>query len=780
MLPISEIINRIDRQGRDDFDGKYYLALVVNERTVQSGVWGITAGKGKLFSCGSLEGWNGENAEELIVAADASIATAVSKMPEISGKQPTEVLLGLPEYWVKGEGLRTEKTKILNTVCKKLLFSPLGFVVTPEAISHLLKEEEGESLDLILVSLEEAEMIVSLIVRGKFLGSKIVERSDNSALDLEEGLLRFNFQDDLPSRIVLLGSGDLNEAQQVLIAYPWLNPNGEKKLSFLHLPKVDFAKENLEISAVVYGGSRDLLKEKIAIGKEIVPEKIETVVEEAIEKKEGPTTDYGLPTTAEPREEINFKADFGFVKGQDILISQPVEQGVIKSEEIEKEIEEIKTAVKEEKPKRRLFDLKVIFKKRLKVFPEGRFEPELVPVEFPTRRKSILKKIIRFLKNLTLNKITFLLFLVLVVIGTILAVCLYKIEKAEIKLLVRPLAVEKEFEFSVSTKVAEVDPEKMILPAQTVEAEVRGEKGADVKGKKIVGDKATGEIVVYNRTDQPKDFSKGQVVKGPADLKFVFKEDVEVASKTADLEKGIDKWGEAKVKVEAIDIGPQYNLEASSTLVLENFSTATILVKNPGAFSGGTSREIQAVSKEDRENLQKQLTEELTKKAQEEIKGKISSTDYLLINSLEIKSRSSVFNHEVSDEAPTITLQDKVIFSALFFKEGDVLQLIEKQTAGLPEGYQEKPFKEENSYDPKDKSGVYLAKVKRFYYPNLPVEEIRKNLVKKTFLWAGSYLKDLNTIEGYEISINPSIFSKLNLLPFNFDNIKVTIDSLGQ
>lgn len=771
MLPISEIISKIDRQDKDGFDGKYYLALVINERTVQSGVWGITAGKGKLFSCGSQEGWNGENAEELIVAADASIATAVSKMPEISGKQPTGVLLGLPEYWVKGEELKTEKMKILGQACRKLLLSPLGFLVTPEAISYLLKEEEGGLPSLILVNPEDSEITVSLILQGKFLGSKSVGRSDNLALDLEEGLLRFNHGGDFPSRILIVGGSDPEEARQALIAYPWVSP-GNKKISFLQLPKVDLARENLEISAVVYGGSRDLLKEKITTEKEIMSERIETVIEEAVEKNEEEKIQ------EEPKEEINFKADFGFVKGQDILINQPVDQEVTKSEEIEKKVEEIKTEVEEEKPKRRFLDLRAILKKRPPVFPERKFEPELVPVEFPSRKKSFLRKILRFIKNLTLNKITFLLFLTLVIVGAGLVVSLFKIEKAEVKLLARPLTIEKEFEFSVSTKVSKVDLEKMILPAREVEVEVSGEKGADVKGKKVVGDKATGEIVIYNRTDQVKEISKGQAVKCPADLKFAFKEDVKVASKTADLEKGVDKWGEAKVKVEAMDIGPQYNLEANSTLVLENFSTATILVKNSSAFLGGTRREIQAVSKEDRENLQKQLTEELTKKAQEEIKGKVSSTDHLLANSLQIKSRSSVFNHEVNDEASTINVQDKVIFFALFFKDGDVLELIEKQIGDLPDGYQKKPFKEENSYDPKDKSGVYLAKVKRFYYPDLPLEEVRKNLVKKTFSQAGSYLKSLNTIEGYEIAINPAIFTKLNLLPFNYSNIKVTIDSL--
>ncbi len=83
------------------------------------------------------------------------------------------------------------------------------------------------------------------------MGSKIVGRSNSLALDLEEGLLRFNFENALPVRILLLGGKPLEEEKQALISYPWVAPDSEKKLSFLQFPKVDVAEDNFETSAVI-------------------------------------------------------------------------------------------------------------------------------------------------------------------------------------------------------------------------------------------------------------------------------------------------------------------------------------------------------------------------------------------------------------------------------------------------------------------------------------------------------------------------------------------------
>lgn len=775
MLPVSEILNKIDNRKDSGFDGKYYLVLVISDRRVQGGIWGIVENKGKLYSCGSVEGWSGESAEELIVAADASIATAVSKMPQISGRQPTEVLLGLPEQWVKGDGLKIEKNKILKTVCKKLLLNPVGFIVTPEAISHLIKYEEEGNPDLILVLIEESEIIVSLVSKGKFMGSKIVGRSDSLALDLEEGLIRFDFQDNFPNRILLLGTGGLEESRQSLIAYPWLNNNEDKKLSFLHLPKVDLARENLEISAVIYGGSKDLAKKDDRDAFLVENEIKETAVEETGNGKIIPNPEVLLE---KPAEEI-FTSEFGFIEGEDIAqkeMNLPPKD--VLAEKVVTEVEDSgpETEVNNiEKPKRKIFNFKIPFKKR----KENGFIPKNQEVftdeAYPEKQKKSFGK---FLKKLFVNKYFLGLVIVLAVIFVLFYLLLTKVMKSEVKLMIKPAKIEGEFDFTVSTKSSSVNKEKMILPAKEISVDVSGEKESEVQGRKTIGEKATGEVITYNRTDQQKTIPKGQVVYGPSNLKYIFVEEIKVASKTANLDQGVDKWGESRATLQAVDIGPQYNIESNTNLVLENVSSASIIIKNPTAFSGGTSREIQAVSKEDRDNLQKQLSVELSEKALNEIKGKISQTDHLLSDNLQVKLQTSRFNHEIGDEAGSLTLQQNTNYSSLYFNEDDILQLAENKLSSLPDGYQTEAFKQETNFSLKDKNkNLYTASVIKYYYPALPEDEIVNNLSLKTFSQIKDFLKNLSTVEGYEIMITPSFLSKLKIFPLNKNNIKIEINS---
>lgn len=717
-MPLSEILEKINPQGKSLSDkGELYLGLVIGEKVVKSGIWNFIDGEGTVLSFGSPENWEGQNAEELIVVADASIASAVSKLPEVSGRQPTKTILGLPESWVEGSSIEKGKLKMVEEACKKLLLKPLGFVVTPESIAHLLKKEEGGSPSVILVSLENSEMIISLLCGGKFLGSKVVGRSDNLALDLEEGLLRFDYKENLPSRILLLDGENLEEAKQALVSYPWVGPEKEKKLSFLQLPRVEIAPPETEVSAVILAGSRDLGG--------------------TIKEKEVPEP---LPPA------VFSKEDFGFIEGKDIAGQEP------RAKEPEPVIEEEMGKPQKEKPRRR-FSF------------EG---AKKIPGFFGSFRFALPR-----------GKI----WLLFGAVSLLLAVALFAVVsviKVEVKLLVRPQKIVKEFDFTVSAKVSSPDQEKMVLPLREAAIEVSGQKTAAVVGKKTVGEKAIGEVTIYNRTDQTKLIPKNTALKGPAGLKFVLSEEVKVASKTADLEKGVDKWGEQKAKVVAGEIGTQYNLAANSAFTVEGVSTSSILIKNTEAFSGGTSREIQAVTKEDRENLQKALTEELKKQAQDSLGEKIDPKDLVLPDLAGLDNKTDSFNREAGDEAQDLTLEEKAVFVFPYLKNEDFLSLAQAQVSSeIADGFEREPFKKEESFKIKDeKKALYSANVSLEFLPEIKTGEILAKLPFKTFSQAESYLKSLAQIAGVNISVRPTIFSWFKVFPPRKDNIKIMVEPL--
>lgn len=783
MLPISTILEKINPLDKQNslLSTEFYLALVITDKKIKSGIWVLGEDGVKSLSFGSTENWSGENVEELIVASDSSITSAVANLPLVEGKQPTKVIFGLPEHWVKENSVGKGKYGILQTVCKKLLLKPMGFVVTPEAIAYFLKKEEGGFPGAILVSLGETEIIVSLILQGKFLGSKVVGRSENLALDLEEGLLRFDYHGELPSRIFLINDGErenLEDNKQNLVAYPWISPEGGKKLNFLQLPEVEVAGEGLEISSIVLAGGRELGQEP----KEIPNDKEQELEEE----KEAETEPVPLEKQeAEEGEELP-GTDFGFVPNKDILLESPkqkIDEEQRVAETVEEEIAEIKEEILP-LPKKRVRLPKVSLKKVV-LKPISLFKKISLIRKKKIPRESFLSSSREDFSGVSRSPFRFVfllaVFIFLILVGGVFG--FWQFAKAEVKIFIRPLKINKEIELTVSPKIDSIDEAKMMIPVRQLTIEVGGDKTAAVTGKKTVGERATGEVVVYNGTDKAKDFPKGTYLKGPENLRFVLAAETVVPGKTTDLgaTPPIDKWGEKKASVAAVEIGAQYNLVANSILNFEGIATSSAwLVKNPSAFSGGTSREISAVSKQDRENLQKLLIKELEEKASLEAKNQLTSQDRLLPDPIQLKSKTDRFNHEVDDEAESLSLEEKAAFSVMFFKEDDFKILWGKVISQLiPDGYEKTPVRGEINFEVKDKNkGAYLAKVQEEFLPQIDLQEIIFAIKGKKFSQSEAYLKKIKDSEGFDVLIGPKFFSKLKLFPLREENIKVRIEAI--
>lgn len=747
MLPIPKIFEKINHQPEE---APPFLALMIGRGKVKSSIWVFEEGQGKVLTFGSLEKWSGDSPEELVVAADTSIGSAVAKLSTIFSDQPNKVVLGLPEEWVSGNSVKEAESKILQTICRKLLLKPQGFVVNPEAITHFLKNKEGELLSVILIELEESEIVVSLVVQGKNLGSQVVSRSNNLALDLEEGLIRFNYSGPLPPRILLIDGEELEEAKQTLVAYPWISPEKQKKVSFLQFPRVDFAPENLEVEAVVFAGSREIAP----VGKEVEAESETT-------KEVDPQT---LVELSLPNE------DFGFVKNKDIFLdlTEPLaeiplpikpEQGeVLEKQPLEINKSKIKLAIK----------LPSFFKKI----------PEIV--------KKVISKTPRRIsvgKAGSPKKALFGFGLGFLVVFGFLLFSYLQIVKAEVNLQVKPATVETEIQFTISDQIDQPNISKKILPAKNMTTEVSGSMTAAVQGRKTIGEKAKGEVVIYNGTDQKKTFSKQAIIFGFEDLSFVLDEEITVPARTTDINSSppVDKWGEARVAVTAKEIGAQYNLPAGANLSLDshNATGSAFLVRNTTEFSGGTSREISAVSKQDLESLRENLLTELKNQAETSLKEKVSQTN-LLPDSLKLESKAEQFNHEINDEASELSLELKATYSVSYFRQEDLEDLIKQATFSLvPEGFNSEPYKQDQEFSLHDLAKKqYLAQVVLQFFPNIPIDQIPTKLKGKFVSQSKKILSETKNVSGYEIKVTPQIFSIFPLLPLKSKNIVVKMSSL--
>jgi len=524
-----------------------------------------------------------------------------------------------------------------------------------------------------------------------------------------------------------------------LMSFSW---NNFPQLNFLHLPKVEVLPSDFDISSVALAGGREVKKEEgITITQLIKEEEKEQISEK-------------MP--AEPEEEPFLEpktppGEFGFVLEKDIAqeASLPPGESVVSQPE--------ETPAPEKSPVRRKIKL-----------PKINFS-----------FKNFFSKIsFSFLFPRGLKKAGFLAIIVLIFLGGVFFLAYWYLPKAEVILWVKPQIVEKNFTLKLDPKISTPNQKELVLPAEEVKAVVAGQKKKTTTGTKLVGEPARGEVTIYNGTSAQKTFEGGTVLIGPAGIKFTLDEKVTVASQSGTAAEPVP--GKAKAKVTAVVIGSEGNLAAGTEFSIANFSKSDYVAKNEEAFSGGTSREVQVVAKEDQEKLVEELTEELKGKAKEELEKKVPSGKKLVEESLAWKIEEKNFDKKVGEEGNELSLNLKISFTALIFSEKDFQQLAEEEIKkAIPPGFEYKPEETETKFTFKNitKEGVAVfdAYFKASLFPILDLEAIKKNLAGKYPEIGKAYLGSLPQVDSYEAKIYPRFPGRLATFPWLAKNIKIEI-----
>lgn len=680
-MEVKAILEKI--RSKKEEEKEYFFAVRLEDGLVKSALWTIEAGKVEVLSFGEKQSW--EKEEELLEAVDASLPQTDAEVKK--------VIYGVAE---------SIKLDLLKKISHELELTPIGFVVTGEAIIHFLKVTEGIPLTAILVGQTEKILTLTLVNLGKIIKSELVNRSEDFGADLAEGLSRFA-QETFPSRILLYNDEEnLEPEKEQLMNFSWEKAN----INFLHLPKIEPLPKDTVLKAICLAGGREIA------GVSQVAIKTTTIAEPAVEEEPPIST-------------------MGFVRGKDVTVNQP-------------------PPVKETPVGETLLPAK----KKITI---PRFKLPKINFKLPS-----FKKI-----NLPRLPITFGLvaILMLIIVGSLIAAWWYY-PKATVVLNVKSQILEKDFTFNLD-------------PAQTIEVTLDTEKTISTTGTKLVGESARGEVTIYNRTSLEKTFASQTEVIGPNNLKFTLDEKVIIASESAG-----DNYttipGNVKVKVTAMAIGSDSNLAAGAEFSVANFSKSDYVAKNEEAFSGGTSREVQVVSKDDQKRLMEEAIAGLKGQALTDLKNKIGLSKDLVDESLSPIVVERNFNREVEEEATELTLKIKVKFSVLTYSKEEFMPLVEEEVKkSIPQGYIYKPEESQISFSLKEikpqGAAVLLTHLKTDLFPELDIEQIKKNLSGKSLDIGKNYLGALALVDSFEVKFNTHLPIKLVVFPRVLGNIKVEI-----
>ena len=732
---------------KEDKSIEYYWALVIEPEWVQAGIWEIVENKARVIAVSPSAAWASE--EELTSACDTVLSAAVSSFPE-DAKEPSKTVFGVSSTWVSKGQIKTEYLKTLKKICTDLSLTPVGFVVLPEVMAHLIKSEEGSPLSGVVLGVGSQNIELSIFRLGNLVGTASIARSVSIVDDVAEGLTRFADGDNLPSRFLLYDGkeGELEETKQALLKANW---SDYEKIKFLHTPKIEVITPKRKVHAVSLAGASEIADVS----------SLETKGEEKKEEKIFSRPDPVATTETSARPE-----DVGFMVGRDIVSVQ--KQGTI--------VDADKKATQIEEQKKRTQEAPAENMRDKKEFQQHKgFKSNIVLDILRKMKLSVTSFLAKKPKIKMGGKRTLALggglFLLLMLIGF---TSWWFLPKATVTIYVSPKKLDEKMTIFVDPDVSDSNFSKGILPGDVIRTTVSGDRTTPTSGTKTVGEKAKGSVTIQNGTAQAIKLPSGTFLYSANDLKFTLAAEASVSAALSPSSPGTDT-----VEVVAVAIGAEYNLAKDESFSVGNYLKAEVDAVAISDFSGGSSRQISAVSEEDMNGLEDDLIKELLEEAKGVLIKKASEDQYFIEESMEATPATKSFGNKVGDEADNLKLSLSLDVTSLVVENlalSDFAKEVLKDK--IPSGFVLREDQIDMRFELENEDeGVYELTVymEVNLLPEVKPDEIIKEIVGKNRSLAKDYLTSIAGFTRAEINLKPPLPGWFGTLPHVVKNIEIEL-----
>jgi hypothetical protein len=327
----------------------------------------------------------------------------------------------------------------------------------------------------------------------------------------------------------------------------------------------------------------------------------------------------------------------------------------------------------------------------------------------------------------------------------------------------------------------------LVVQGQILDLEKESSKTVSSTGKKNVGEKAKGNVTIYNlfNYQNPVKLTKGTKITGDG-KNFILQSDVTVpiAKATAAIENNIPILkttpGSVEVAVVAELSGDTYNLSPTK-FSISSYSRDKLYAENKLAFVGGTNKEVKIVTEKDLEGAEKALKAETLDLAKKEL---IEKAEKSSLKILESQISSEVISQEadkkVDDEADNFVFKMKIKFFAMGFSESDIKK-------SVTEGVQAKIKADEMIVNPENSEVTYKvvdnaiddakmsleAVFKGKVSNKLSPDVIKESVKNKSLSSAQLYLNSIPDLEVATLNVSPSFWKRT---PFISSRINIKFD----
>jgi len=369
---------------------------------------------------------------------------------------------------------------------------------------------------------------------------------------------------------------------------------------------------------------------------------------------------------------------------------------------------------------------------------------EKIPVEKePVKKRSFLK-------------ISLIFVLLLVVLGLIGSLFFSKVE-IELKPEKETISLEE----TIIIDLAVPERDGSLFPGQVLEDEENGSKEFQASGIAKSEQKARGVITVYNAySDSSRTLIPSRFVSADGKLFWSTKK-VKIPGRTYNGGKVVP--GQIDIEVEAAEPGSEYNIEATTFALPALAGTAlytTIYARSFSPMSGGSTGEVAQVLKEDLNQAQISLFEELKNKSKDSFKAMSSQGLVFLPDIVSSEIIEENTSKEADDIADSFSYDMKIKSQTIVFSKSDIDDFVQENL----EIEENKIIKDLNiNYSLKDTENDKLVldiKVEAVIYEDIDIDSVKKAVAGKPIKEAELFLNNLTGIEKVDIK---SWFLKRNI-----------------
>ncbi len=716
-------------------NNELFISLLLTDISVSSALWRIVEGQVHILNQSPIRYYQSE--DDQLIQCDESLQDLGKE-----SEKTDQVLFALEPEWATQTEIKVPHDERLQELCKSLSLEAVGFVLSTEAlINHLTND--NHYLSALVVYLGSTSLTLNVLHQGQVQKTLSVGRSENILLDIQEVLARLNGDLEktgkkFPLNIVLASASVEDESlvlyQQQLLSIDWVGEYG-----FIQQPVVEVVKSREVLEAVVKQGGVAVAKDSGLITKE-VDMSFESEDDEFAdeEKTELLSDSLAVPSSANitsPTKDTAVATSFGVPIAVDQEGSKIGGQNVVPS--------------------------------------STKNSPQISKKKKPTKKQKI---------RLIIAVAVILGLLVSLFVSFILLKSSYQVVVA-----VQPSVhrLDKELNIFLDPSIAKSDPKLNLLKAEKISEEMSGDESTLTTGMKQVGEKASGEIRILNKTDSDKTFDKGTVVYAGS-LEFILDAEVKVpaskveVSSTGDSEKR--EYGQKNVRVVAKEIGTESNISKDTDFKIESFSTETYSAKAVDNFTGGSSREIRVVSEADYQELLTTLRQKLLKKARDEMLES-QKIDLHIVPTEEFKIISQEYSAEIGDEANEVSLSLKIEVNGLSYTNQDLLDLARVVLADdVPENYEfvDNGLKVDSKLIESEEDGdsqlKIEAKLEGKAQAKVDPDSLIKDLPNLQIDEVSSKLTQLEEVSEVKFEFTPSFANSIfKKMPSNIEKIKLDI-----